>query len=256
MHESLAFTNFLNHVFGGAVSSLLQKIGFHAAVPGQPSPLGFNTAAPFNDAFALELAVVFFLIAFFVIVRLTLNVENPGPAQFAAESIHDFVGGQADQIIGHGYERYQPFVTSIFLFVLCCNLVGLFPGFETPTANPRVPLGIALLTFLYYNWHGLRAQGPVGYVKHFMGPIWWLSPLLFPIEIVSHLSRIMSLTIRLYANMFASDLLLLVAFSMVPVLVPIVLLGLHGFVAIVQAYVFMVLAMIYLSIAVTHEEAH
>jgi len=254
MHESLAFTNFLNHVFGASVSGLLQKIGFHAAVPGQPSPFGFNTAAPFNDAFALELAVVLVLIAFFVIVRLTLNVENPGPAQFAAESIHDFVGGQADQIIGHGYERYQPFVTSIFLFVLCCNLLGLYPGFETPTADPKVPLGIALLTFLYYNYHGLRAQGPVNYTKHFLGPIWWISWLMFPIEIISHLARIMSLTIRLFANMFAGDMVTLVFFSLVPLGVPIIFLGLHVGVSLLQTYIFVLLTTVYLQGAVV--DAH
>ena len=256
MHESLAFTHFLNHVFGGAVSSLLQKIGFHQAVPGVSSPLGFNTAAPFNDVFALELAVVLVLIGFFLIVRLTLNVESPGPAQFVAESVHDFVGGQADQIIGHGYERYLPFVTCIFLFVLICNMLGLYPGLETPTADPKVPLGIAILTFLYYNYHGLREQGPVGYTKHFLGPIWWISWLMFPIEIISHLARVMSLTIRLYANMFASDLLVLVFFSLIPLGIPIVFLGLHFGVAFIQAYVFMLLSMIYLTIAVTHEEGH
>ncbi len=254
MHESLAFTNFLNHVFGAPVSGLLQRIGFHAAVPGQPNPLGFDPAAPFTDSFALQLGVVLFLIAFFVIVRLTLNVEKPGPAQFVAESIHDFVGGQADQIIGHGYERYQPFVTTVFLFVLCCNMLGLYPGFHTPTADPKVPLGIAILTFLYYNYHGLRVQGPVNYAKHFMGPIWWISWLMFPIEIISHLARIMSLTIRLFANMFASDLLTLVFFSLIPIGIPVVFLGLHFGVGLIQAYVFMLLAMIYLTIAVAHEE--
>ena len=81
---------------------------------------------------------------------------------------------------------------------------------------PEVPLGIAVLTFLYYNFHGIRVQGPIGYLKHFAGPLWWLAPLLFPIEIVSHLARMMSLTIRLYANMFASDLLTLVWFSLIP----------------------------------------
>ena len=136
MHESLAFTNFLNHVFGAPVSGLLQKIGFHEAVPGVSSPLGFNTAAPFNDNFALELAVVLVLIGFFLIVRLTLNVEKPGPAQFMAETIHDFVGGQADQIIGHGYERYQPFVASIFLFVLLSPL----PVFDIFGSKPNSAL--------------------------------------------------------------------------------------------------------------------
>ena len=254
MDESLKFTDFLNHLFGAALAGLLEKIGFHASVAGHPSPLDFNPAAPFTDTFALELGVALFLLTFFLIVRFTLNVEKPGPVQATAEMLHEFVGGQAEQIIGHGYERYQSFVTAVLIFVLSCNLLGLFPGLRTPTANPKVPLGIALLTFIYYNFHGLREQGPIGYLKHFLGPIWWISWLMFPIEIVSHLARIMSLTIRLYANMFASDLLALVAFSMVPVILPVGLLALHFGVALIQAYVFMVLAMIYMTIAVTHEQ--
>jgi F-type H+-transporting ATPase subunit a len=116
-----------------------------------------------------------------------------------------------------------------------------------------VPLGIALLTFLYYNFHGVRAQGVVGYLKHFAGPLWWIAPLLFPIEIISHLARVMSLTIRLYANMLASDLVTLVFFSLVPVAIPAIFLGLHFAVSLIQAYIFMVLSMIYLSMAVSHE---
>ncbi|HXE08017.1 MAG TPA: FoF1 ATP synthase subunit a, partial [Acidobacteriaceae bacterium] len=127
---------------------------------------------------------------------------------------------------------------------------------ETPTANPVVPLGLAVCAFVYYNANGLRAQGPIGYVKHFMGPVWWLSFLLFPIEIVSHLARIMSLTIRLYANMYASDLITLIFFSGIPLAIPIVGLGLHAFVAIIQAYIFMLLNMIYLSEATAHPEHH
>jgi F-type H+-transporting ATPase subunit a len=253
MHESLAFTNFLNHVFGAPLAALLAKIGMHAAVPGHPSALDFNPAAPITDTFAMEFGLALALLAFFLVVRLTLNVEKPGVAQNIAERLNEFVGGQADQIIGHGYERFQSFVTTIFIFVASCNLLGLFPGLETPTANPKVPLGIALLTFIYYNWHGLRVQGPVGYLKHFLGPIWWISWLMFPIEIISHLARIMSLTIRLYANMFASDLLSLVFFSLIPIGIPIVFLGLHLGVALIQAYVFMLLAMIYLTMAVAHE---
>jgi F-type H+-transporting ATPase subunit a len=141
----------------------------------------------------------------------------------------------------------------IAMFVLGCNMVGLLPGLETPTANPVVPLGIAIPTFFYYNWQGLRANGVVGYAKTFLGPIWWISWLLGPIEIISNLARVMSLTIRLYANMFASDLLTLVFFSMIPIGVPVIFLGLHLFVAVIQAYVFMLLTMIYLSLAVAHE---
>jgi F-type H+-transporting ATPase subunit a len=233
----------LNNLFGGAVAALLQAMGIHPAHP----------AAPINDTFALELLVVCGLIAFFAVVRLTLTVEKPNPAQQIAEMIHEFTGGQGDQIIGHGHERFQAFVTCILLFVLLNNVLGLIPGVITPTSQPVVPLGIAVLTFLYYNFHGVREQGVVGYVKHFAGPLWWLAPLMFPIEIVSHLARMMSLTIRLYANMLASDLVTLVFFSLVPLAIPAIFLGLHFAVSLIQAYVFMLLAMIYLSEAVSHE---
>jgi F-type H+-transporting ATPase subunit a len=243
MHDSYAITRLLNHLFGPAVTALLSLVGIHPA----------NPAAPIGGTFSLELLAFAILIAFFLLVRLTLSVEKPNPAQQIAEIIHEFSGGQADQIIGHGYERFQAFVTCIFLFVLLNNLMGLFPNVVTPTSAPVVPLGIALCTFVYYNFYGFKEQGIIGYVKHFAGPVWWIAPLLFPIEIISHCARVMSLTIRLYANMFASDLLTLVFFSMIPFVVPAVFLGLHAAVALIQAYVFMLLAMIYLTGAVSHE---
>jgi len=242
MPESLAITRLLNQLFGGIAASALHAVGVPA-----------NPATAINDTFALELLVAGGLIIFFLLVRLTLSVENPNALQQVAEMIHEFTGTQSDQIIGHEYERFQAFVTCIFLFVVFNNLLGLIPGIDTPTSHPVVPLGIAVLTFLYYNFHGIRVQGPIGYLKHFAGPLWWLAPLLFPIEIVSHLARMMSLTIRLYANMLASDLVTLVFFSMVPVAIPALFLGLHFFVSLIQAFVFMLLAMIYLSEAVAHE---
>jgi len=228
------------------LAALLRGLGIHPAHP----------AAPINDTFALELLVVCGLIVFFLIVRLTLSVERPNPAQQIAEMIHEFTGNQAESVIGHGYERFQAFVTCIGLFIVLNNLFGLlagFRGFNTPTADPAVPLGLAVLTFIYYNFHGVRVHGPFGYLKTFAGPVWWMSPLLFLVEIISHLARMMSLTIRLYANMLASDLLTLIFFSMIPLAVPTVFLGLHAFVALVQAYVFMLLSMIYLGLAISHE---
>jgi F-type H+-transporting ATPase subunit a len=243
MHENLAITNLLNHLFGPSIVAVMNILGLHAAHPD----------APIDNAFALELTVAAGLVLCFLIVRFTLSVEKPNPAQQVAEIIHEFTGSTADQIIGHGYERFQAFVTCVFLFIVINNLLGLIPGLHTPTAEPVVPLGIALCTFGYYNFYGLKEQGFVGYMKHFAGPIWWIAWLLFPIEVISHLARVMSLTIRLYANMFASDLVTLVFFSLVPVGIPVIFLGLHAFVSLIQAYVFMLLAMIYLSIAVTHE---
>ncbi len=159
---------------------------------------------------------------------------------------------QAESIIGHGFERYVPYVTIVFIFILLSNLLGLLPGFISPTAKPWVPLGVATLTFLYYQYQGIRENGP-GYVKQFIGPIWWISWLMLPIEIISHLARILSLTVRLYANMFAGDMVTLVFFSLVPLALPTVFLGLHLGVSVIQAFVFMLLAMIYLAQATAHE---
>jgi F-type H+-transporting ATPase subunit a len=239
-----SITQLLNSLLGGPVTALMTAIGIHPQNPG----------APFADVLTLELLVAVFLLAFFIVVRLTLNVERPSPVQSIAEIIHEFVGSQGEAILGHGFEPHLPFMSMLFLFILLCNCLGLLPGIETPTAKPFVPLGLAMLTFLYYNWQGVRAQGPVGYAKHFLGPVWWISPLLFPVEVISHLARNMSLTVRLYANMLASDLLTLVFFSILPIALPVVFLGLHFGVAMIQAYVWMLLAFIYVAQAIAHEE--
>lgn len=242
MSEPLAITRLLNHLFGGIAASAMHAFGIHA-----------DPATAITNDFALELLVAAGLIVFFLIVRFTLSVENPNPAQQVAEMIHEAIGNQSNQIIGHGYERYQAYVTCIFLFILLNNLIGAIPGIPAPTTSPAVPLGLAILTFLFYTFHGIRAQGPVGYLRHFAGPVWWMSWLIFPIELVSDLARVMSLTIRLYANMFASDLVTLVFFSLIPIAVPAIFLGLHVAVSLIQAFVFMLLTMIYLSLATAHE---
>jgi F-type H+-transporting ATPase subunit a len=243
MIETLTVTKVVNAALAGPANALLNAVGVHPA----------HAEAPISDAFALELLVAVILLAFWVVVRATLSVDKPSPLQQVAEMIHEFTGTQAEQIIGHHYQKFQAFVTVIFLFVLACNLEGLFPGVKSPTESPAIPLGIAVPTFLYYNFYGFRYQGVIGYIKHFAGPVWWLAWLLFPIEVVSHLARVMSLTIRLYANMFAGGLVTLVFFSLVPIGIPVVFLGLHLAVSVIQAFVFMLLAMIYLSQAATHE---
>ena len=239
-----ALSRFLNGIFARPIDALLMHLGIHPARP----------AAPITNALTLEIVVLFILLVFFLLVRATLRVEKPGTLQLIAESVYEFVDGQGESILGHGRERFMPFVASIFLFVLLCNLFGILPGIDTPTASPVVPLGIALLTFVYYNAVGLRANGPIGYLKHFMGPVGWMAPFMLPLEFVSHLARILSLTVRLYANMFASDLLTMVFFSLFPIVLPIAFLALHFGVALIQAYVFMLLAMIYLSEARSHQE--
>jgi F-type H+-transporting ATPase subunit a len=243
MEVLLAFTNLLNRLFSGPLDALLGMLRIHPVHP----------AAPINDTFSLQLLVVLASIAFFIVVRIILSVEKPSTTQQMAELAHEFIGGYAKSIIGPSYARFQAFVTCIFMFVLICNLLGLIPGIHAPTQVLVVPLGLAVATFIYYNYHGIREQGAIGYFKHFTGPVWWLAPLLFPIEIISNVARMMSLSVRLWANMFAGDLVTLVFFSLIPLAIPAIFMVLHLGVSIVQAFVFAMLAMIYLGQAVSHE---
>jgi F-type H+-transporting ATPase subunit a len=236
------FAQFLNLHFGAFTTSMLRALHIQPKYP----------QAPITDAFAMELLIFVALLVYFVVVRATLSVEKPGNVQHVAEMTNEFISEQSENIIGPHSERFASYLTVLALFILIANLMGLVPGLQSPTASPVVPLGFALCTFIYYHFHGVRANG-FGYVKQFLGPLWWLYPLMLPIELISHLARILSLTVRLYANMFAGDLVVLAFFSLVPIGIPLIFLGLHFGVAIIQAYVFLLLAMIYLSMAVAHE---
>jgi len=240
--EQLWFTALLNRAFGGIVLTLLQMLGIHPKHP----------ATPISNSFAMEIMVALILIAFFIAVRLRLSVDNPGSLQHAMEGIEGFFGNMAHEIIGHHYHDYHGYLVTLGLFILTCNLIGIIPSFESPTAVPLVPLGCALLTWFYYHFQGLRANG-VGYFKHFMGPVWWLAPLMLPIEIFSHCARLLSLTVRLFANMFAGEMVTLVFFSLVPIGVPIIFEGLHIGVSLIQTYIFVILACVYLGEATAHE---
>jgi F-type H+-transporting ATPase subunit a len=242
MPEQLWFTEILNHLFAGPVTALLRAVHIEPTHP----------QAPIADSVAMELLVVLFLVALFALVRSRLSVENPGALQHVFEGVHGFVQGQSEEIIGHGSESFTPFLVVLVLFILICNLIGLIPGFESPTAAPVVPLGCAVCAFIYYQTQGFKHHG-IGYLKHFLGPIWWLSWLMVLIEIVSHLARMLSLTLRLYANMYAGDMVTLVFFSLVPLGVPILFLGLHIGVSFLQAYIFVLLTTVYLSGAVAEE---
>jgi F-type H+-transporting ATPase subunit a len=242
MQRQLAFTRFLNTHFAAPVDHLL------AAVHVTPA----HSHAPITNFVAMQVLIFVALLAWFVLVRISLSVERPGTVQTFAEWTHEFVGTQSQSIIGHGYERYTTYLTVLALFILVGNLMGLVPGLESPTASVMVPLGFALVTFAYYHYHGIRANG-FGYIKQFLGPVWWLYPLMLPIEIISHCARVLSLTVRLYANMFAGDLVTMAFFSLIPVGIPLIFLSLHFGVAIIQAYIFMVLASVYLSMAVSHD---
>jgi F-type H+-transporting ATPase subunit a len=180
-------------------------------------------------------------------------MDRPGKLQHIFEVIYDFLHGQSEEIIGHHGPHYVHLFGTLFVFILFGNLLGIVPSFESPTMFPPVPLGCALVAFLYYNLMGFSAQGIGNYLKHFMGPSLPLAPIMIPIEIVSHLARPLSLTIRLFANMYAGEQVTLVFLGLVPLLVPTVFMGLHVFVSFLQAYIFVLLTMVYVAGAVEHE---
>jgi len=142
---------------------------------------------------------------------------------------------------------------TLFVFILFSNLLGVIPGFESPTMFPQVPLGCALVTFAYYNWMGIRANGIGRYLAHFAGPIPAMAPLMAPIELISHMARPLSLTVRLFANMYAGEQVTLVFISLAYLVAPALFMGLHVFVGFLQAYVFTLLTMTYVGQAVAHE---
>jgi F-type H+-transporting ATPase subunit a len=242
MPEQLWFTELLNHLFGGVVTSLLRLIHIEPRFP----------QAPITNGIAMQFLVFAFLVVLFAVVRSQLSVEAPGSLQHVFESLHGFIEGQSDDVIGHGSGAFTPFLMVLGLYILICNLLGLIPGFESPTALPVVPLGCAICAFVYYQTQGFKRHG-IAYLKQFAGPMWWLAILMIPIEIISHLARVLSLTIRLFANMYAGDMVTLVFFSLIPIGVPIVFLGLHIGVSLLQAYIFVLLATVYLAGAVAEE---
>jgi F-type H+-transporting ATPase subunit a len=244
MHEhELWLTALLNDHLAGAGNAMLSWVGTRAE----------NPARPWSNFIAMELLVALLIVVVFALLRPRLSVERPGRLQQCFEGIYQFLGNTAEEVVGSHARRYLGYFGTVFIFILFSNLLGIIPTFESPTMFAAVPLGCALATFFYYNVMGFREQGVGGYVKHFAGPMPLLAPLMVPIELISHLSRPLSLTIRLYANMYAGEQVTLAFIGMVPLVIPVAFMGLHIFVAFLQAFVFTLLTMVYVAGAVEHE---
>ncbi|MGE5188858.1 MAG: F0F1 ATP synthase subunit A [Gemmatimonadota bacterium] len=166
-----------------------------------------------------------------------------------------FIVGIAEDIMGHHAKKYLPLLGTCFLFILFMNLMGLFPGFVPPTDKMNITVGLAVVIFLSTHVFGVMEHG-IKYFKHFLGPVWWLSWLILPIEIISHLARPMSLSLRLMGNITGDHMVVSIFLGLVPFVVPTIFYGLGVFVSFMQAFIFTVLSMIYISGAVAHEEEH
>jgi F-type H+-transporting ATPase subunit a len=243
-HHELWFTELLNNYLAAPAKAVLGLIGMHAENPDRP----------WANFIAMEILVALVIVVLFGFLRSRLSVDKPGKLQHIFEVIYTFLRGQSEEIIGHDGPKYLSWAGTLFIFILFGNLLGVIPSFESPTMFPPVPAGAAVATFLYYNVLGFAHQGVIGWLKHFWGPIWWLGFLMFPIEVVSHLARPLSLTIRLYANMLAGEKVTLVFLGLTYLVAPAIFMGLHVFVSLIQAYIFTVLTMIYIGGAVSHEE--
>lgn len=171
------------------------------------------------------------------------------------ELVLSFIVGLAEDIIGHKAKTYIPLLATCFIFILFMNLLGLIPGFTPPTDQMNITVGLAVVIFLSTHYYGVKEHG-IGYFKHFLGPVWWMAPIMLPIEIVSHLARPLSLSLRLFGNITGDHLVVSIFLGLVPFVVPSIFYGLGVFVSFMQAFIFTVLSMIYIAGAVAHEEEH
>jgi len=212
-----------------------------------------------NQAWAFFILV---LIAFVggAIVSKGRKERVPRGAFRYLEHIYLFIENMANSVIGPGGQKYIPLLGTLFMFILISNLLGIF-GFPAPTASLNTNLGLSLIVFVYVQYEGIRANGFVGYLKHFWGPVWFIGPLMFFIEVVSEFAKIVSLSLRLYGNMYGEHQLTHVLSNMVtvgglpiPVHAPLLLLAV--FTCLVQALVFTILTAIYLSLMTSHEGEH
>lgn len=169
------------------------------------------------------------------------------------ELITEMISGLATMVIGEHGKHYVPFFASVFFFILLNNLLGVIPGMSPATENINTTFGFGLLIFLFYNYQGVKENGVVNYLKHFMGPVLFLAPLMFVIEMVSHIVRPFSLGLRL-ANVMMGDHTVVATFlSLVPIGVPIPFYVMGLFVCFVQAFVFTLLSMVYVAFAIAHD---
>jgi len=253
LEHTLWIVQAANALFGPLVNGLLAVFGFHAQNPAEPIP----------NYIVMVYLIVFAVAALAFVVKSRLSVEHPGKLQIIFEDIVGGLAGMLDEMVGPTGRTYLTLVGTIGIFILFGNLMGLIPGLMAPTSSINVTLGCALTVWVYYHFQGIKTQGIVSYLKHFAvppGAHWSLSVVWLPIEIISHFSRVLSLSLRLFGNIFGEELVILILFSIVPFLVPALMMPLAVITAVLQALIFVMLTMIYLGGAVAaehgHDEAH
>lgn len=206
-----------------------------------------------NHEFLISAHIVLVGVIVLVLAKLATKSMQlvPSGTQNLMEAYLEGVISMGKDVIGVELARkYLPLIATIGLLVFFGNVIGIIPGFESPTSNVNMTVVLAIVVFIYYNYEGIRVNGFVKYFGHFMGPMKILAPLMFPIEIVSHFSRIISLSFRLFGNIKGDDMFLGVILMLAPWVVPMVPFALLTFMAMLQAFIFMILTYVYLASAV------
>ena len=249
LEHELWIVQAVNALFGPIVAAALRPLGF--------------TFPPGADVIPNYLVMAMLIVLAWTIVCLIakrrLSVEHPGRLQILIEDGVAAAQAMLADYVGHKGPRYLAIVTTMFVFILSGNLMGLIPGLMAPTSNINVTLGCALTVWTYYHWQGIKEQGLGAYLKHFAAPPGaplFIAPIMLPIELISHLSRVMSLSLRLFGNIFGEELVILILFSLIPFLVPLPMMFLGLITATLQAFIFVLLTTIYLggAVATEHEQ--
>ena len=199
-------------------------------------------------AYSWAVMVILVVLSFLATRKLELI---PTGIQNFMEVVVETLDNTINDTMGPEGRRFFPLVATIGVYILTCNLIGLIPGFESPTSNVNTNFSMAIGVFLVTHYVGIKTHG-AKYIKHFLGPIWWLSPLMLVIELIAHIARPVSLTVRLFGNIKGEDIVLMVVLGLVPALVPLPVCVLMIFTSVVQTIVFMLLTMMYISGALEH----
>lgn len=250
MEHELGITALFNNYVPGVAATLFRLLGISAE----------NAERPWPNWLAMEVLAVALLMILVAVLRSSLSVDQPGKLQHIFEMIWGFINDTVHQVGIHHGEKHAPYIATVFIVILFFNLIGMIPAFEAPTMVHYVPAGLAILTFLYFNLAGFQANG-IKYLAHFAGPVRFANPIatiaiilfMVPIEVASLFIRPLSLTVRLYGNMFAGEQVTNVFLDLTKLVLPVIFMGLHVFVSFVQAYVFTLLTTIYISSATAHE---
>jgi F-type H+-transporting ATPase subunit a len=207
------------------------------------------------DAAIMVLLLTAIIAVLFPLAARRYDKDRPGGVQNFLEMIVDGIRGLLEDVIGHGAgKKYLPVIGTFALFIFLGNLFGLLFPLQPPTGSLSTTVALAVISFFYFNWQGIKEKGLLGYLKHFMGPVWWLAPLFFVIEIIGNLARILSLSLRLFMNISGEHTVTGFFASLVPIVVPWPLMALGLFTALLQSFIFVTLTAVYINLSTAHEE--